>query len=262
MKLLFTEDLCKRYGAKVVAQDVSIEVRSHEIVGLLGPNGAGKTTTFSMVMGLVRPDRGRIVFGQDDITDYPVSRRARAGIGYLAQEPSIFRKLTVRDNVLAVLEWIPNLDRGQRMDRMDQILSEMNLSNLADQRAHLLSGGERRRLEIARILVTEPRLMLLDEPFAGVDPIAVEEIQSLVTRLRDRGIGILMTDHHVRETLGITDRSYIIHEGRILQQGNAKELIADERVRRAYLGKSFVMPELSEPDAPPPTDDDKPNDTP
>ncbi|HGY92324.1 MAG TPA: LPS export ABC transporter ATP-binding protein [Planctomycetes bacterium] len=248
MSFLVAEGLHKRYGGRIVVHDVSIEVDTGEIVGLLGPNGAGKTTTFSMVMGLIRADRGRIHLGGKDITRETVARRARLGMGYLAQEPSVFKGLTVRDNILAVLEWLPGLSRGERRDRADRILAEMHLDRLATRRAALLSGGERRRLEIARILVTEPKLLLLDEPFSGVDPIAVEEIQKLVVGLRERGMGILMTDHNVRETLNVTDRAYIIHEGRILQHGPARRLIEDERVRRAYLGRRFVMPELAEQD--------------
>ncbi len=248
MTLFVAEGLTKRYGKKTVVRDVSLRVEPGEIVGLLGPNGAGKTTTFSMVMGLVRPDAGRLALLDRDITALTVSARAQAGIGYLAQEPSVFRGLSVKDNVLAVLEWVPELDRPQRHARMREVLDELDLQDLADQQASLLSGGERRRLEIARILVTDPELILLDEPFAGVDPIAVEEIQSLVLSLRERGVGVLMTDHNVRETLSITDRAYIIAEGRILKQGPAAELIEDDRVRRAYLGRSFAMPELRERD--------------
>ncbi|MCA9320251.1 MAG: LPS export ABC transporter ATP-binding protein [Planctomycetes bacterium] len=244
MTLLATESLRKRYGAKTVVQDVSVGVGAGEVVGLLGPNGAGKTTTFAMVMGLIRPDGGRIVFDGDDVTGLPVSERARRGMGYLSQEPSVFKRLSVRDNVLAVLEWIPGMSRGVRIDRMARILEDLDLSRLGDRRAQDLSGGERRRLEIARILVTEPKLVLLDEPFSGVDPIAIEEIQKLIIGLRERGIGILVTDHNVRDMLTITNRSYIIHEGRILQHGTARQLIDDERVRRTYLGERFVMPEL------------------
>jgi lipopolysaccharide export system ATP-binding protein len=244
LSLFVCKDLRKSYRKKVVIRDVALRVEEKEIVGLLGPNGAGKTTTFSMVMGLIRPDHGQIEFKGQDITSFPVAKRARLGIGYLAQEPSVFRKLNVRDNVLAVLEWVPGLNAKDRVERMQSILAELRLDSLADQRADLLSGGERRRLEIARILVTEPRLVLLDEPFAGVDPIAVEEIQELVCSLRDRGISILITDHNVRETLSITDRSYIIAEGSILKHGPAADLVDDEQVRRAYLGKSFAMPEL------------------
>ena len=244
MTLLHAEDLTKIYGRKTVVDGVSLDVDRGEIVGLLGPNGAGKTTTFSMVMGLVRPNSGTITFRDDDITDLAVSGRARRGLGYLAQEPSVFRRLTVRENILGVLEWLPRLSRGEQIDRASRVLADLDLTHLANQRAGLLSGGERRRCELARLLVTEPKLVLLDEPFAGVDPIAVEEIQSLVHGLKARGIATLITDHSVRETLTITDRSYIIHDGRILQHGTAAELVKDERVRRAYLGKSFAMPEL------------------
>ncbi|MEE9391484.1 MAG: LPS export ABC transporter ATP-binding protein [Planctomycetota bacterium] len=244
MSLLVAESLTKRYGKKTVVDQVSLEVAKGEIVGLLGPNGAGKTTTFSMVMGLVRPDAGRIRFGDRDVTTMPVSRRARMGIGYLAQEPSVFRRLSVVKNVLAVLEWMPGLSAGERNDRAREVLEEMTILDLATQRADSLSGGERRRLEIARLLVADPELVLLDEPFAAVDPIAVEEIQKHVAKLRERGMAILITDHSVRETLSITDRSYIIHDGRILEEGTPRELVADERVRRAYLGTQFAMPEL------------------
>ncbi len=246
MILLFARELRKQFGKKPVVSDVTIRVDAGEVVGLLGPNGAGKTTIFKMLMGLLRPDSGMVSFINEDITHAPVARRARAGLGYLAQDPSVFRKLRVRDNVMAVIEWIPGLSKGERIDRLDKSLQEMNLTHLADSSAGVLSGGERRRLEIARILVTHPKLLLLDEPFSGVDPIAVEEIQKIIRHLKRRDIGILITDHNVRETLSITDRSYIVHEGRILQQGAARQLIADEKVRRAYLGESFVMPELEE----------------
>jgi len=207
-----------------------------------------------MVMGLVRPDAGLIQLLDEDITQFPVARRARAGIGYLAQEPSVFRKLSVRDNIMAVLEWIPQLSKGERQDRLDQILNGMALTQVADQKAGVLSGGERRRVEISRILVTEPKIILLDEPFSGVDPIAIEEIQQLIISFKDRGLGILITDHNVRETLRITDRSYIIHEGRILRQGPVETLIADEGVRSTYLGKTFSLHEIAsaEEQSPPP----------
>ncbi len=243
MSLFVCTNLQKSYGRKVVIRGMDLHVEEQEIVGLLGPNGAGKTTTFSMAMGLVRPDCGDIEFLGQNITRLPVSQRARLGMGYLAQEPSVFRKLSVKDNILAVLEWVPGLNRAQRQERMEAILAELSLTDLMAQRADLLSGGERRRLEIARILVTEPKLILLDEPFAGVDPIAVEEIQTLVQSLRDRGISILITDHNVRETLSITDRSYIIAEGSILKHGPVEELVHDEQVRRAYLGRRFAMHE-------------------
>lgn len=244
MNLLFARELRKRFGKKPVVSDVTLRVDAGEVVGLLGPNGAGKTTTFKMLMGLLRPDSGSVSFADTDITHAPVARRAQAGLGYLAQDPSVFGRLKVSDNVMAVIEWIPGLSKGERMDRLDKSMQEMNLTHLSDSLAGVLSGGERRRLEIARILVTEPKLLLLDEPFSGVDPIAVEEIQKIIRHLKKKGMGILITDHNVRETLTITDRSYIVHEGRILQQGDARQLIADEQVRRAYLGESFVMPEL------------------
>ncbi|MEZ6195956.1 MAG: LPS export ABC transporter ATP-binding protein [Planctomycetota bacterium] len=246
MSLLTAEKLTKRYGRRTVVDGVDLAIDPGEIVGLLGPNGAGKTTTFSMVMGLVRPDAGRIVFAGADVTREPTSRRARAGLGYLAQEASIFRKLDVEENVLAILEWIPGLTRGERRDRAREVLREMGILELAGSRADDLSGGERRRLEIARLLVSRPKLVLLDEPFAGVDPLAVEDIQGIVAGLRDRGMAILITDHSVRETLSITDRSYIIHAGRILKQGSPRELVEDEKVRKAYLGKNFRMAEFED----------------
>ena len=258
MSLLVAENLRKRYGKKTVVNGLSLEVGANEIVGLLGPNGAGKTTTFSMIMGLVRPDEGTIVFDGEDVTDWPVAKRARLGLGYLSQEPSIFRRLSVRDNILAVLEWMPGLSKGERIDRMEKILDDMRLTKLEGQRASLLSGGERRRLEISRLLVTRPRLLLLDEPFSGVDPIAIEEIKELILQLKKLEIGLLITDHNVRETLSITDRSYIVHDGRVLKHGTVQALVHDEDVRRAYLGRNFAMPEFpaakTEPNDPP--DDD------
>jgi lipopolysaccharide export system ATP-binding protein len=210
------------------------------VVGLLGPNGAGKTTSFYMIVGLLTPRRGRIYFEDRDITHEPVYRRARMGIGYLAQEPSIFRRLTVKENLLAVLETMP-LTRAERDERLKQLLDDLNLTHIADRQAHKLSGGERRRVEITRALVRQPSFMLLDEPFVGIDPIAVGEIQDIVRRLRERGLGVLITDHNVRETLSITDRAYIMYEGRILLQGSAEDLANDARAREIYLGERFRL---------------------
>jgi lipopolysaccharide export system ATP-binding protein len=223
-----------------VVSDVSVHVQRGEVVGLLGPNGAGKTTSFYMIVGLLRPNGGRIRMDGKDITQEPVYRRARMGIGYLAQEPSIFRRLTVRDNVLAVLETMP-LTSAQREERLSRLLDDLNLKHLSDRQASKLSGGERRRVEITRALAREPNYMLLDEPFVGIDPIAVGEIQEIVAGLKTRGIGVLITDHNVRETLRITDRAYIIHEGRILIHGTAIELANDPRAREIYLGHRFTL---------------------
>jgi lipopolysaccharide export system ATP-binding protein len=219
---------------------VSLQVRRGEVVGLLGPNGAGKTTSFYMIVGLLRPSEGHILLDGADITSEPMYRRARRGLGYLSQEPSIFRRLSVRDNVLAVLETMP-LSPAERRSRLAELLEELNLTHLADRSASKLSGGERRRVEITRALARQPSYMLLDEPFVGIDPIAVSEIQDIVGRLRDRGLGVLITDHNVRETLRITDRAYIMYEGRILLQGTAAELAGDARAREIYLGERFSL---------------------
>ena len=237
---LVTEDLVRYYGQWPVVSEVSLSVHRGEVVGLLGPNGAGKTTSFYMIVGLLRPTRGRITMDGADITFEPVYRRARMGIGYLAQEPSVFRRLTVRDNVMAVLETM-SLTRQERVDRLVQLLEELNLTHLAGRQASKLSGGERRRVEITRALARQPSYMLLDEPFVGIDPIAVSEIQDIVARLRDRGLGVLITDHNVRETLRITNRAYIMHQGRILMQGTAEELARDSRAREIYLGERFSL---------------------
>ena len=237
---LVAEGLERYYGKWRVVTDVSVHVRRGEVVGLLGPNGAGKTTSFYMMVGLLKPSRGRILLNGDDITDQPVYRRARRGLGYLAQEPSIFRRLTVRENVLAVLETMP-LTRAERERRLAGLLDDLKLTALADRHAHKLSGGERRRVEITRALAREPQFMLLDEPFVGIDPIAVSEIQDVVARLRERGIGVLITDHNVRETLRITDRAYIMYEGRILLQGSAEQLANDPMARMLYLGERFSL---------------------
>ena len=234
------ENLVRYYGKWPVVNDVSIEVKRGEVVGLLGPNGAGKTTSFYMIVGLLRPNTGRVLLEGDDITEQPMYRRARRGLGYLAQEPSIFRRLTVRENVLAILETM-KLSPADRKARLERLLDELNLAHLADRLATKLSGGERRRVEITRALAREPSYMLLDEPFVGIDPIAVSEIQDIVGRLRDRGLGVLITDHNVRETLRITDRAYIMYEGRILLQGTAEELANDPEARKIYLGDRFSL---------------------
>jgi lipopolysaccharide export system ATP-binding protein len=237
---LVAENLMRYYGKWRVVSDVTIQVRKGEVVGLLGPNGAGKTTSFYMIVGLLRPNQGRILLDGRDITDEPVYKRARSGLGYLAQEPSIFRRLSVRDNLMAVLETIP-MTRAQREARLQELMQELNLTHLADRQAHKLSGGERRRVEITRALVRQPSFMLLDEPFVGIDPIAVAEIQDIVRRLRERGLGVLITDHNVRETLSITNRAYIMYEGRILLQGSAEDLANDPRAREIYLGERFRL---------------------
>ncbi len=228
------------YGRWRVVDDVTFHVRRGEVVGLLGPNGAGKTTSFYMIVGLLRPTRGRVLLEGRDITGEPVYRRARLGLGYLAQETSIFRRLSVRDNVLAVLETMP-LGKAERAARLEQLLDDLNLTHLADRMANKLSGGERRRVEITRALARQPSYMLLDEPFVGIDPIAVAEIQDIVGRLRQRGLGVLIPAHNVRATLRITDRAYIMYEGRILLQGTSEELAQDARAREIYLGDKFSL---------------------
>ncbi|WP_272493477.1 LPS export ABC transporter ATP-binding protein [Rhodocaloribacter litoris] len=233
-------DLVKRYKKRTVVQDVSLTVRKGEIVGLLGPNGAGKTTTFYMIVGLERPDGGRVLLGGKDITRLPMYERARRGIGYLAQEASVFTQLTVEDNLHAVLEYQP-MTRAERQARVDELIAEFGLETVRRSRGYMLSGGERRRTEIARALATRPSFFLLDEPFAGVDPIAVEDIQSIVAGLKERGIGVLITDHNVHETLAITDRAYLLYEGKILKQGTAEALAADPEVRKRYLGEKFTL---------------------
>ena len=237
---LVAENLVRYYGKWRVVSDVTIQVRKGEVVGLLGPNGAGKTTSFYMMVGLLRPSQGRILLEGRDITDEAVYKRARSGLGYLAQEPSIFRRLSVRDNLMAVLETMP-MTRAQREARLKELMQDLNLTHLADRQAHKLSGGERRRVEITRALVRQPSFMLLDEPFVGIDPIAVAEIQDIVRRLRERGLGVLITDHNVRETLSITNRAYIMYEGRILLQGSAEDLANDPRAREIYLGERFRL---------------------
>ena len=238
MNFLSTEGLAKEYAQRRVVDGVSIHVSPGEIVGLLGPNGAGKTTTFNMVVGIVRPDEGDVLFEQEEITNLPMHERARAGIGYLTQEPSVFRKLTVKENILAILETC-DIGTTERQLRLKSLLDELDLSSLSDSKAYQLSGGEKRRLEITRALVTNPKLLLLDEPFAGIDPIAVYEVQKIVRRLRERGLGILITDHNVRETLKMVDRAYLIHQGRVILEGDAEKLVEDPKAREIYLGPEF-----------------------
>ena len=240
MNQLRAEKITKSFHGKQVVRDVSLEVNRGEIVGLLGPNGAGKTTSFRMIIGLLKPERGKVFIDDQDITDWPVFRRARSGIGYLSQEPSVFRGLTVQDNIRAVLE-VQSLSRSQQKERLMELLDLIGLTPLARQSASTLSGGERRRVEITRALGASPSFMMLDEPFSGVDPKAVSEIQATIEKLKGLGIGILITDHSVRETLEVTDRSYIIHEGQVLTYGTAEELLADPRVKEAYLGDNFYM---------------------
>ena len=238
--LLSVDGLAKAYSGRKVVDGVSIHVGAGEIVGLLGPNGAGKTTSFNMTVGLVRPDAGSVRFMGTDITRMPMHRRARLGIGYLTQEPSVFRKLTVEQNLLAILETCEG-SSADRQSRLAHLLDELDLTRLAKSHAYQLSGGEKRRLEITRALVTSPKLLLLDEPFAGIDPIAVYEVQKIVRRLRDRGLGILITDHNVRETLRLVDRAYVIHQGRVLVEGTAEFLVNDPKARDIYLGPEFNM---------------------
>jgi lipopolysaccharide export system ATP-binding protein len=240
MATLRTQNLTKSYGGRTVVRGVSLDVASGEIVGLLGPNGAGKTTTFYMTVGLTQPDSGRVELDGHDVTDDPMYIRARKGIGYLPQEPSIFRGLTVEQNLLAILETM-GLDGATRRARLRELLAELNLTPLAHAPAYTLSGGERRRAEITRALVIAPKFILLDEPFAGIDPIAVSDIQKIIFHLKDRGIGVLITDHNVRETLRITDRAYIVHDGGIFKNGTPDSLAADDEVRRIYLGTDFRL---------------------
>lgn len=238
--ILRTEHLVKKYGSRFVNSDVSYQVAQGEIVGLLGPNGAGKTTSFYMAVGLVKPNSGKVYIDDLDITDLPMYKRARLGLGYLAQEASIFRDLTVEENILAVLE-MTNKPKAEQKQRTEDLIEEFNLGHVRKNPGKVLSGGERRRTEIARALAVDPKFILLDEPFAGVDPIAVEDIQSIVATLKHRNIGILITDHNVNETLSITDRAYLLFEGKILKQGTAEELASDEQVRRLYLGQNFEL---------------------
>jgi lipopolysaccharide export system ATP-binding protein len=240
MDALEAKKLEKTYRGRKVVKGVSFQVKYGEVVGLLGPNGAGKTTSFYMVVGLVKPDHGRIVLDGADVTRMPMYQRARHGIGYLAQEPSVFRKLTVAQNLVAILETL-KLSDLERRDRCDSLLAELGIAHLADSLAYTLSGGERRRVEIARALTMSPKFILLDEPFAGIDPLAVQDIQGIISLLKKKGIGILITDHNVRETLAITDRAYIINDGKIIEAGTPQEIAASPRVRESYLGETFKL---------------------
>ncbi len=240
MKTLKIQGLVKSYKRRRVVNDVNLEVREGEIVGLLGPNGAGKTTTFYMIVGLVKPNRGQILIDDFDLSRLPMYKRARKGIGYLAQEPSIFRKLTVEENILAILETL-DLTEEEKGKRLKELLAELNLSPLAKNKAYTLSGGERRRVEITRVLVTTPSFILLDEPFTGIDPIAIADIQEIIFQLKKKGIGVLITDHSVRETLAITDRAYIMYEGEILISGTSQELANSKEAREIYLGEKFTL---------------------
>ncbi len=233
--------LSKRYKSRQVVNNISISVSSGEIVGLLGPNGAGKTTAFYMIVGLVPADGGTVMIGDQDLTALPMHERARAGVGYLPQEPSVFRRLTVADNVLAILETRPGLNRSERQDRLQSLLEELHIEHLREALGQSLSGGERRRVEIARALAADPQFILLDEPFAGVDPVSVIDIQRIIAHLRDRGIGVLITDHNVRETLGICSRAYIVNQGSVIASGTAAEILANPEVRTVYLGQNFRM---------------------
>lgn len=238
--ILRTEELVKYYGRRQVVKDMSLQVNQGEIVGLLGPNGAGKTTTFYMVVGFIKPTSGRVYLDADEITTLPMFRRAQRGVGYLPQEPSVFRKLSVEDNIRAVLE-MTQLSKKDQQEKLESLIDEFGLEKVRKSKGDTLSGGERRRTEIARALATDPKFILLDEPFAGIDPIAVEDIQYIVARLKLKNIGILITDHNVQETLSITDRAYLMFEGSILKSGTAEELAADELVRKVYLGRNFEL---------------------
>lgn len=238
---LRADNLIKKYKSRTVVKGVSVNVEQGEIVGLLGPNGAGKTTTFYMIVGLIKPNSGRIYLDNEDITSQAMYKRAHMGVGYLPQEASVFRKLSVEDNITAVLQMQKGLSKTEQRDRLEKLLDEFGLNHVRKNRGDLLSGGERRRTEIARALASNPNFILLDEPFAGVDPIAVEDIQSIVAKLKEKNIGILITDHNVQETLSITDRAYLLFEGNILKAGSAEELANDEEVRRVYLGQNFEL---------------------
>jgi len=238
--ILRTENLVKKYKNRTVSNQVSVEVRQGEIVGLLGPNGAGKTTSFYMIVGMIQPNAGKIFLDDKEITNEPMYKRAQLGIGYLAQEASVFRKLSVEDNVRAILE-MTKLTKQEQSDKLEELLNEFHLQHVRKNLGDRLSGGERRRTEIARCLAADPKFILLDEPFAGVDPIAVEDIQGIIAKLKQKNIGILITDHNVQETLQITDRAYLLFEGKILKAGSAEELASDEQVRRVYLGKNFEL---------------------
>jgi lipopolysaccharide export system ATP-binding protein len=238
--ILRTENLVKKYKSRTVAKDVSVEVQQGEIVGLLGPNGAGKTTSFYMIVGMIKPNSGKIYLDHQDITNLPMYKRAQLGIGYLPQEASVFRKLSIEDNIKAVLE-MTRLSKAQQAEKLESLISEFNLGHVRKNLGDQLSGGERRRTEIARCLATSPNFILLDEPFAGVDPIAVEDIQNVVRKLKEKNIGILITDHNVHETLTITDRAYLLFSGSVIKAGSAEDLANDEQVRRVYLGQNFEL---------------------
>jgi lipopolysaccharide export system ATP-binding protein len=240
MGLLKTEDLKKTYRGKSVVNGVSLEVQSGEIVGLLGPNGAGKTTTFYMIVGIIKPDAGTVFIDDQEISQLPIHRRARLGIQYLPQEPSVFRKLTVAENILAILQTL-DLDKATRSIKLAELLNELKIGHLADHKAYSLSGGERRRVEITRALVTSPRFILLDEPFAGIDPLAVNDIQTIIQNLKKKNLGILISDHNVRETLGVCDRAYILNEGVILEEGPPERIVASDLAKKIYLGESFQL---------------------
>jgi lipopolysaccharide export system ATP-binding protein len=237
---LETIDLTKAYNGRVVVDRVNLKIRAGEVVGLLGPNGAGKTTTFYMIIGLIRPDRGRVLFNGEDIRLLPMYQRARRGITYLPQEPSVFRKMTVEENIVAILETL-NIAREEKMRRLQTLLKELNIAHLAQNKAYSLSGGERRRVEITRALVLSPSLILLDEPFAGIDPLAVIDIQEIIHQLKKKGIGVIVTDHNVRETLHVCDRAYILNEGKILETGTPKKIAASQKAREIYLGEHFKL---------------------
>jgi lipopolysaccharide export system ATP-binding protein len=240
MITLTVEGLTKSFGEKRAVDDVSLEIRGGEVVGLLGPNGAGKTTAFYLITGLIKPTSGRVYLNGEDLTTYPMYMRARRGVGYLPQEPSVFRKLTVEENILAILETL-DMSAKDRQKRLDDLLGELGISSIAKRRAYTLSGGEQRRVEITRALVLSPLFILLDEPFAGIDPIAVVDVQNIIFQLKSKGIGIIITDHNVRETLGVCDRAYIINEGRILEKGTPEEIAQSKRARKIYLGESFRL---------------------
>ena len=240
MKSLKVNNICKSYGKKLVVNNLSLEINQGEIVGLLGPNGAGKTTTFHIIIGLLKPQKGSVSLNGKDITSLPIYKRARLGMGYLPQEPSIFRKLTVEENIMAILETL-KISKKERKQRLKGLLKKLELESLAKSKAFILSGGERRRLEITRALVISPSFLLLDEPFSGIDPITVSEIKTIIKKLSDDGLGILLTDHNVRETLAITDRAYIVSQGEVLIHGAAQELVESERARKIYLGEEFKL---------------------
>jgi lipopolysaccharide export system ATP-binding protein len=241
MHVLRAENLAKSYGGHKVVEDVTLSIRSGQVVGLLGPNGAGKTTCFYMIVGSIQGDSGRVLFDERDITQDPMHKRARIGIGYLPQEPSVFRKLSVWENIMAILETRPELSAGQRSEKLDTLLTEFHIAHIRNNNGMSLSGGERRRVEIARALATEPAFMLLDEPFAGVDPISVHDIKLIISQLSDKGIGVLITDHNVRDTLDICGKAYIVSEGRIIAEGPTETILANDQVKRVYLGDDFRM---------------------